>query len=161
MIPGVTNMTAGNIPGMTSENQAFAEALWQARRVGDLQQFYNVYLWDWCSSDASVVDANNALCNQHAWDFTFDPFTAMNLTKWIGTQTEDSVYPATLLAGMQVYQKASTWLRISFIVAGIVKAIELIFGALAVTSQWGSLFASLIALVSLSHLARKDMEIHR
>lgn len=147
MIAGVTNMTAGNIPGMNADNQAFAQALWQERRIGQLKQFYNVYLWDWCSSDAAVVDSN-AFCSAETFAFTFDPFKAMNLTRSIGSKTEDGAYPEALRVAMQAYNKSSTWLRISYIIAGIAKLVELIFGLVAVTSKWGSLCAAFTALVS-------------
>jgi hypothetical protein len=148
MIPAVMNMTAGNIPGMNSDNQAFAQALWHERRLSQLTQFYNVYLWDWCSSNAAVVDSQ-AFCSPQEWAFTFNPFSAMGLTRSIGSQSEDSVYPQALGAAMRTYDRASTWLRVSYIIAGVAKALELIFGLVAVTSRWGSLCAAFTALVSL------------
>jgi hypothetical protein len=147
MIAGVTNMTAGSIPGMNADNQAFSQALWQERRLGQLKQFYSVFLWDWCSSDAAVVDSN-AFCSAETFAFTFDPFKAMNLTRSIGSQTEESAYPEALRVAMQAYDKSSTWLRISYIIAGVAKLVELIFGLVAVTSKWGSLCAAFTALVS-------------
>ncbi|KAH8688840.1 SUR7/PalI family-domain-containing protein [Talaromyces proteolyticus] len=141
-IPGITNNSVGDIPGMTSETQAFASALWHARGADVLSQFYNVYLWDYCTSDTSVV-ASSAVCSPHSSHDKFDPFTAMDLSRWTGSQPEDSVYPEKLASGMRVYRAAVNWLRASLILAAIAKFIELV---LAVVAVGASVFILLVTI---------------
>jgi hypothetical protein len=168
LIPGVTNIPAGNITGMTKDNQALAEALWHSRRVGDLKQFYSVYLWNWCSSSGSVVDSK-AFCTASSGSFEFNPLTALDLTKWLESTPSDKVFPTTLNDAINTYNKASRWLRAAYIIAGITKAVELVFGLVAIFSQWGSLFAAFAAgvsqtsssLHSISFVFNQDCVYHR
>ncbi|KAJ6102332.1 SUR7/PalI family-domain-containing protein [Penicillium sp. IBT 16267x] len=147
IIPGITNMTVGEIPGVTTANQAFADALWYTRGANELSQFYSIYLWDYCASNGSVVNSA-AVCTQHGANATFNPFTAMNLSQHTGSQSEDTVYPTTLADGMRVYSGAIGWLRASFIIAAVAKFVELVIGVVAATSKWGSLFATFIAVAT-------------
>jgi hypothetical protein len=148
IIPGITNMTVGEIPGVTTANQAFADALWYTRGANQLSQFYSIYLWDYCASNGAVVNST-AVCTQHGANAIFNPFTAMNLSQHTGSQSEDTVYPTTLADGMRVYSGAIGWLRASFIIAAVAKFVELVIGVVAATSKWGSLFATFIAIVSV------------
>jgi hypothetical protein len=144
MIPGVTNMDAGNILGMTQDNQALAEALWQARRLGFLQNFYSVYLWDYCASTTAVVNAS-ASCSSSDSAFWFNPLQAWGLGNFVLAGRD--VYPVSLGNAINHYASAHRWIVGAFTVAAVAKFVELVLGLTAFWTRWGSLATSFVSVV--------------
>lgn len=119
-----------------------------------VKDFYHVSLWNYCAGDLRAdrdfnkYDASKSddvtMCSKRDSQFWFDPVEVWGLT---GTES-DQLFSKQLRDGLKVYKSVAKWMVISWIVAIIATAVEIVVGFFALFSRWGSLATTIVSTVS-------------
>jgi hypothetical protein len=113
-------------------------SLVQAKKEAIVEDFYTVYLWNYCAWDGSD---KFSFCSKREAYFTFDPVEVWKLQD---TGVE-KVFPDQLANGLKLYKTVTKWMFIAYVVALVTTILELLVGISALFSRWGSLFTTLIS----------------
>ena len=146
--PGATNV---DIPGVISQFLN-VNASSTGSNTTAIQDFYHVGLWNYCSGDfgnnnsVSKDNANDHVtyCSKRTNEFWFNPVEVWGLNQ---TQA-DALFGKELTNGLKVYRTVAKWMFISYLVATIATAVEVIVGFFALFSRWGSLVTTIVSSVS-------------
>lgn len=119
-----------------------------------VKDFYHVGLWNYCAGDLRAnrtfdkYDASNTddvtLCTKRQSSFWFNPVEVWGLT---GTEA-DQFFSKELRHGLNIYKSVAKWMVISYLVAIIATAVEIVIGVFALFSRWGSLVTTIVTTVS-------------
>ncbi|KAL1966352.1 hypothetical protein VTN77DRAFT_4494 [Rasamsonia byssochlamydoides] len=127
-------------------SQQLANALEQAEKDLDLQDFYDIGLWNYCSGNkTSNGDFQVTYCAPRQAEYWFNPVAVWKLNN---TGVED-LLPDNLQKALNTYESVSKWMFIAYAVAFISTLVELVVGLTAICSRLGSLVTSLVSGVSL------------
>jgi len=133
----VTN--TGSIFDNTDLNPSLLSALKAAVQAKQIQDYYDVYLWNFCSGSAS--DIQPTFCSARKTEFYFDP-----ITEWgLNSPTLEALLPSELTNGLKVYDKVSKWLFIAYTLAFWTTAASIVVGIFATCSRWGSCLTTLVS----------------
>lgn len=132
-------------PGVTHDNQLLLEALRRARQHEDLDDYYSVYMWNYCSGGTPVTNVWSQ-CSQTAVGFWSNLVQAWNLTQPDG---KSEVVLSNTVENMLAHFKAgSQWVTVAYILSLIAKVMELVLGVSALLSRWGILVTTFASIVS-------------
>lgn len=119
-----------------------------------IRDFYHVSLWNYCAGDLvpnrsfDKYDPSHTddvkYCSQRHSSFWFDPVEVWGLN---GTDA-DQFFSKQLRDGLKIYKSVAKWMLISYIVAIIATAVEILVGFFALFSRWGSLATTIVTTVS-------------
>lgn len=110
----------------------------KAKTAANLQDFYTVYLWNYCAWDGSE---KFSFCSKREAYFAFDPVEVWKLE---GSGVEQ-VFPDELAKGLELYKTVSKWMFIAYLVALITTIVELVVGISALFSRWGSFVTTIVS----------------
>ena len=104
-----------------------------------IEDFYDVYLWNFCSGSAS--SSTPTFCSARKTEFYFDP-----ITEWgLDSPTLEAMLPSELTNGLKVYDKVSRWLFVAYVLAFWTTAASIVVGVFATCSRWGSCMTTLVS----------------
>lgn len=155
----------------TSELATLIEA---ARESGEIADFYQVHLWNYCTgnetsaSTSTNSSAKVSWCSTRERNFWFDPVEVWNIESVINstasslgvsdislsnlssnvTSLEDQVLDKSARKALKTYHKVSTWMFTAYFAALWLLLGTVIFGVLAVFSRWFGFLTWLLSLVS-------------
>jgi hypothetical protein len=111
-----------------------------AQKALKLQDYYTVYLWNYCSWNGKD---EYSFCSPRKAEFWFNPVEVWGLN---GTGVE-SVLPKELKDGLNTYKNVSKYMFIVYTIALVATAVELLIGISAMFSRWGSFVTTFFAAV--------------
>ena len=114
----------------------------QSAISGELKDFYNVYLWDYCSGNDGKVD----FCSPRQAKYFFNPVQEWGLNK---TLADEKYVPEGIDKPLAVFQKGTQWLFIVYVIAFITNGATALLGLFAICSRIGSVITTIAASVSL------------
>lgn len=109
-----------------------------------LADFYTIGLWGYCDGDISSGKFNTKTCSKPKAEYYFDPLLVWGLN---GTSIKDEL-PGDYNKVMKVYKSVSKWQFIAYVIAFVATALEILVGAFAICSRWGSCVTTLVAVVA-------------
>ena len=119
-----------------------------------VRDFYHVGLWNYCAGDLRSDRSFNKFdpshtddvkfCSKRHSNFWFNPVDVWGLT---GTEA-DQLFSKQLRDGLKAYKAVAKWMLISYIVAIIATAVEIVVGFFALLSRWGSLATTIVTAIS-------------
>ncbi|KAF1990319.1 hypothetical protein K402DRAFT_439749 [Aulographum hederae CBS 113979] len=133
-----------DIPGTTVDNNLLA-ALTRVADAGNLKDFYQVGLWNYCDGEIQNGNANVDFCSDRKANFWFNPVEVWGLN---GTSAQE-LFPKELNDGLNVYKKVAGWMFTAYIVALCLTIGEILLGFLAIFSRWGSFITTIVSAVSI------------
>ncbi|KAF2664988.1 integral membrane protein-like protein [Microthyrium microscopicum] len=119
----------------------FLYPLKMSAKNGDLKDFYNVYLWDYCSGNDGKLDH----CSPRQAKYFFNPIVEWNLNN---TLAQEKYVPEAINKPMQAFQKGTQWLFVVYVIAFISNAAAIVIGMFAICSRLGSCITTIVACVS-------------
>ena len=125
----------------TSINSELNTLLVNAQKTLKLQDYYTVYLENYCSWNGND---KYTFCSPRQTEFWFNPVEVWGLN---GTGVE-SLFPKELTDGLNTYKDVAKYMFIIYVIALAATIIELLVGITAMFSRWGSFFTTFIAAVS-------------
>lgn len=126
----------------TGINPSLLSALKSAVSQGIIADYYEVYLFNFCSGNNNV--STPTFCSPLQSQFFFNP-----LSEWgLNSSTVEGVLPSDLKNGVQLYQKASGWMHVAYTVAICTTSASVLSGILAIWSRWGSCITSIVSSAS-------------
>lgn len=131
---GITNVNSENVKDILNKLQ----------EDSTLADFYTIGLWGYCDGDISSNKFNTKTCSDPKAEFYFDPLTVWGLN---GTSIKDEL-PGDYNKVMKVYKAVSKWQFIAYVIAFVATALEILVGAFAICSRWGSCVTTLVAVVA-------------
>jgi SUR7/PalI family len=105
---------------------------------GNLSDWYEIYLWNYCSGAASSDVPT--YCSPRVANFYFDPLTIWGLNSSALTQ----YIPSELNKGLQIYDKVSRWLFVAYTIAFWTTVGSFVLGFFAICSRWGSFVTTIV-----------------
>jgi len=129
----------------TNIDNAFLKALQNTQASGNLQDFYDVGLWNYCSGNKSGSTYTITYCSSRQASFWFNPVSVWGLNT---TSQVDNAIPQKLNDGLKVYEKVAKFMFACYIVAGCVTIAEIIVGIFAIFSRWGSMATTIVSCAS-------------
>jgi len=126
----------------SSADSTLASLLADAQKDLKIEDFYTVYLWDYCSWSG---DTKYSYCSPKKAEFWFDPITVWGLNDTAGIE---SLIPKDLKDALDTYRDVSKWMFIVYVLALAATAVELLVGITAMFSRWGSFFTTLISMLA-------------
>ncbi|KAF7191350.1 SUR7 family protein pun1 [Pseudocercospora fuligena] len=161
------NLTDLDVSGGSS-NSALTTAIGDIKTAGGIGEIYNVYLWNYCSSNKT--DGSDTKCSKRETQFVFDPIDVWQLnTTGIATSTssadnaiesavnnavnnieelEDELLGKSGKKALDAYRKVAKWMFIAYQISFWTTLATIIVGILALFSRWGSLFTWILSAVS-------------
>ena len=133
--------------GNSTKEVALSKALQQVKDNHSVKNYYNIYMWNYCSGNPAVPN-DFSFCSKAKADWSFDPIKVWNLN---GTGMEYA-FPKELTDGVKVYKAVSKWNYYAYLFAGIATVLELLVGISAIFSRWGSFTTTFFSGVSASSL---------
>ncbi|RAH75060.1 SUR7/PalI family protein [Aspergillus aculeatinus CBS 121060] len=129
-----------------SHVKQFVQALQEANKSETLQDFYSIGLWNYCAGNNPHIGVyNTTYCSKPRGGFWFDPIEIWDLNQThIGKHV-----PNRLQQTLDIYQRASLWMQILYLLAICTSILQLLVGLLACCSRLGGCFAWLLTAVSL------------
>lgn len=121
------------------------QALQQAKQDLNLQDFYDIGLWGYCSGNKTSNNFVVNFCSKPKAEFWFNPVDIWKLNN-TGVQ---NLLPQNLQTALDTYQNVSKWMFIAYAVAFVATIVELLVGITAIFSRLGSLVTSLVSGVRL------------
>jgi hypothetical protein len=142
------------IPGLDADN-SFLNALSSSAKSNDLKDFYEIYLWNYCSGDTAngTKLANGTMtagvetityCSPRKAQFYFDPIQVWGLN---GTLAQD-IAPKAVTDALNTYKKVASWMFIAYAVAFWTTVASVIVGIFAIFSRVGSCLTTIVSSVS-------------
>jgi hypothetical protein len=110
----------------------------QSAKNGDLKDFYNVYLWDYCSGNGDKVD----FCSPRQAKYFFNPVQEWGLNN---TLAEERYIPEAIDKPMAAFQKGTQWLFVVYVIAFFANAAAILVGVFAICSRIGSCITTIVA----------------
>ena len=140
-----SNPVTNNIPDVSLVNGSSSPA---AAALG-IKDFYHVSLWNYCSGDFSKnstggVEDHVTFCSPHQNQFWFNPVDVWHLNNTLA----DELFSKELKAGLDTYKTVAKWMFISYVVAVVATAVEILVGFTALLSRLGSLATTIVSAVS-------------
>ncbi|EME89252.1 uncharacterized protein MYCFIDRAFT_129792 [Pseudocercospora fijiensis CIRAD86] len=140
------NLTDLDVSGGSS-NSALTTAIGDIKTAGGVAEIYNVYLWNYCSSNNT--DGSDTKCSKREAQFVFDPIDVWQLnTTGIATSTSSADNAIDGKKALDAYRKVAKWMFIAYQVSFWTTLATIIVGILALFSRWGSLFTWILSAVS-------------
>lgn len=157
--------------GDVQNSTSLTAALQLAQESGQLQDAYQIHLWNYCVENSDTGKRN---CTSRSGNFYFDPIEAWGLNATNATDSNDIAggnNPVSdrinelqnnyedlqneLLGdagskAMDAYRHVSRWMFIAYAVSFWTSLATIVLGLLAIFSRWGSLLTWIAALVSRS-----------
>jgi hypothetical protein len=119
-----------------------------------VKDFYHVSLWNYCAGDLRRDRTFNKYepsesddvteCSKRQAQFWFNPVEVWGLD---GTEAEQ-LFSKQLRDGLKTYKAVAKWMVISYMVAVVATAVEIVIGFFALLSRWGSLATTIASTVS-------------
>ncbi|PLB39101.1 SUR7/PalI family protein [Aspergillus candidus] len=107
--------------------------------------FYDIGLWGYCQGNVTKDNKyDTSECSKPKTEFWFNPMEVWNLEQ-TGLQ---NALPDGMDKALDVYKKVSKWMSVAYIIAFVATVIELLVGAFAICSRWGSCVTTLISVVA-------------
>lgn len=158
-----TNLTVSGV-----DNQVLTTAIDAAK--GSLAKTYDIYLWNYCSSNET--DGSDKECSDRQSEFVFDPlevwgFEISNGTDATSTTSSDNAVESAIASvkgqseeyenqllgssgkkALEAYRKVAKWMFIAYQVSFWTTLATIVVGILAIFSRWGSFLTWILAFVS-------------
>jgi SUR7/PalI family len=131
--------TASNLDSKLNSTDQLLMNLYQATKDNQLAERYTVGLWNYCAMDSN----GTTTCSSPQASFWFNPVEVWHLNS---SQAE---IPNDLKSALNTYQAVSKWMFFAYTVAVIATVAELVVGAFAICSRWGSCVTSIVSAVCL------------
>jgi hypothetical protein len=120
------------------------DALTGSASSKELEDFYKVGLWSYCSGKYEGGVEKYTYCSPSKTNFWFNPVDVWGLKN----TSVQNVLGDDLQKGLDTYKKVSGWMNWAFIIATILTAAEFVIGFFAIFSRWGSFVVTIISTVS-------------
>jgi hypothetical protein len=124
----------------TSVNSELNTLLVDAQKTLKIQDYYTVYLWNYCSWNGND---KYSFCSPRKAEFWFNPVEVWGLN---GTNAE-SLLPKELKDGLNTYKDVAKYMFIVYVIALVATIVELLIGISAMFSRWGSFVTTFFAAV--------------
>lgn len=129
---------------MSSASEELAAALEEAEKDSELRDFYNIGLFGYCSGEKKGKDFDVDFCSKPKGSFWFNPLEVWHLN----ISGLPDLLPKHLQSELKTYQKVSHWMFVSYVLAFVTTCVQLLVGFSAIFSRIGSLFTTIVAVVS-------------
>lgn len=120
------------------------DALTGSASSKELEDFYKVGLWSYCSGKYEGGVEKYTYCSPSKTNFWFNPVDVWGLKN----TSVQNVLGDDLQKGLDTYKKVSGWMNWAFIIATILTAAEFVIGFFAIFSRWGSFVVTIISTAS-------------
>ena len=127
----------------TNVSAALASALETAKTNLKINDYYTLYLWNYCAWDG---DDTYSYCSPKQAEFWFNPVEVWGLNST--GATIETLLPTSLQDSLKTYEAVSKAMFIFYIVALVCTCLELLVGISAIFSRWGSFFTTFFSAVS-------------
>lgn len=124
--------------------------VFDATEALNLSDWYTVYLWNYCEGEAEAANGSAGglvptNCSRRERMFWFDAVAVWGLNDTAGgINTSDPVWSGAL----NTYHAASKWMFVTYCIAMVATAVELVVGVTALFSRLGSLATTVVSVVS-------------
>ncbi|KAF2755124.1 integral membrane protein [Pseudovirgaria hyperparasitica] len=110
---------------------------------GDLKDFYNIYIWNYCDGTADDKSGDKTIdhCSSRQAAYWFNVKEVWGMD---GAALADH-FPKALDDGLKVYEKVAKFMFACYTVAFWVTVAEIVVGILAIFSRWGSLCTTIVS----------------
>lgn len=125
----------------TSVNSELNTLLVDAQKALKIQDYYTVYLWNYCSWNGND---KYSFCSPRKSEFWFNPVEVWGLN---GTGAEN-LFPKELKDGLDTYKNVSKYMFIVYVIALVATIVELLIGVSAMFSRWGSFVTTFFAVIA-------------
>ncbi len=113
--------------------------------TADIQDFYHVSLWNYCSGDfGSNSNDHVKFCSPRTNNFWFNPVEVWHLNQTVAY----AMFGKQLNDGLNAYRIVTKWMTTAYVVAVISTAVEVLVGIFALWSRWGSLATTIVSFIS-------------
>ena len=126
----------------TNVSAALASALETAKTNLKINDYYTIYLWNYCAWDG---DDTYSYCSPKQAEFWFNPVDVWGLNST--GATIETLFPTSLKDSLKTYEAVSKAMFIFYIVALVCTCLELLVGISAMFSRWGSFFTTFFSAV--------------
>jgi len=141
---GIADKLADKLDKLGHKNDLL-DALTGAASSKDLEDFYKVGLWSYCSGEYDDARVEKyTYCSPSKTNFWFNPVDVWGLKN----TSVQNVLGDDFQKGLDTYKKVAGWMNWAFIIATILTAAEFVFGFFAIFSRWGSLVVTIISTAS-------------
>ena len=140
---GIADKLADKLDKLGHKNDLL-DALTGAASSKDLEDFYKVGLWSYCSGQYEGNVEKYTYCSPSKTNFWFNPVDVWGLKN----TSVQNVLGDDFQKGLDTYKKVAGWMNWAFIIATILTAAEFVIGFFAIFSRWGSLVVTIISTVS-------------
>jgi len=123
-----------------SVNSELNTLLVDAQKTLKIQDYYTVYLWNYCSWNGND---KYSFCSPRKAEFWFNPVEVWGLN---GTNAE-SLLPKELKDGLNTYKDVAKYMFIVYVIAMVATIVELLIGISAMFSRWGSFVTTFFAAI--------------
>jgi hypothetical protein len=131
---------------MNNATQELAAALEEAEKASELRDFYDIGLFGYCSGEKHGSEYVVDFCSKPVGSFWFNPLEIWHLN----ISGVPDLFPSHLQSNLKTYQKVSHWMFVAYVLGFAVTAVQLIVGLTAICSRIGSIFTTIVAVVSLN-----------
>jgi hypothetical protein len=116
-----------------------------SRSIGPQNDFYSIYLWNYCASDTPVSNVWST-CSKPKASFWFDITDAWNLTSEV--RADQDIFPVEMGHAYGAYHTGSRFIMAAYLLALLAKAGEAVIGLLTCCFQNGTpVVAGFVSLV--------------
>jgi hypothetical protein len=121
-------------------------ALEESAKANKLADFYNIYLWNYCSGAGKIVQ----FCLPAKAEYYFDPMQIWSM----GDTLPARYMPSAVSSPMDIFARGARWLFVAYQISVGSTALSLLVGMFGICSRFGSFGAAIISGVSgiLEHL---------
>ncbi|KAI4130453.1 MAG: hypothetical protein LQ347_003375, partial [Umbilicaria vellea] len=121
--------------------------VFDATQALNLSDWYTVHLWNYCEGKGANASAAAVptTCSPRERMFWFDPVAVWKLNSTAGGVNTSTVVSK---GALDTYHTASKWMFITYCVAIIATAVELVVGLTALFSRLGSFATTVVSVVS-------------
>jgi hypothetical protein len=115
-------------------------ALEESAKANKLDDFYNIYLWNYCSGNGKAI----SFCSPKKAEYYFDPILIWSM----GDTLPDRYLPTTVNSPMEAFARAVRWLFVAYQISMSTTALSLLIGIFGTCSRIGRLGAAILSNVS-------------
>lgn len=163
-----------NFTTSSSSSSELSVLLNAARESGDIADFYQIHLWNYCTgNDTTSSSSGNttsavSYCSDRERNFWFNPLEVWNVTSLLNstaselgvsstllemlgtnvTSLENEVLDSSARKALKTYHKVSTWMFTAYFASLWLLLATVLFGVLAVFSRWLGFLTWLLSIVS-------------
>ncbi|KAF2454282.1 SUR7/PalI family-domain-containing protein [Lineolata rhizophorae] len=128
----------------TDLDNTLLSAFESAQADDDLKDYYNIYIWNYCSGEENNGSPDIDYCSPRKASFWFNPVAVWGLEN---TNVEQ-LFPDELQKGLDTYEKVAKWMFAAYSISFFITVGEIVVGLFAICSRWGSFVTTIVSTAS-------------